>query len=129
MPKKKKTLDMDLLKTMATDYRAVALKLKELEEEAKAIKDAITAECRACDVTDTLDLGSVLVVSQTRTTQKIDQSAVTPDWLYRFQCKGGRLTTKLNVEPDQFDRLENLLREVNFQETANQVYTLKLQAK
>lgn len=126
--KTNKKMDTDALIRLALRYRELALQVKDLEAEIKPIKDAIVSECRAQGITGTLDLDAILVVSQTRTTQKIDQNAVTPDWLYRFQNAGGKMTAKLDVSPEQFDKMTDLLSEVSFAETATQGYTLKLKA-
>lgn len=126
--KTNKKMDMQTLSDLAFRYRELALEVKGLEAEIKPIKDAIVSECRAQGITGTLDLDAILVVSQTRTTQKIDQNAVTPDWLYRFQNAGGKMTAKLDVSPEQFDKMTDLLSEVSFSETATQAYTLKLKA-
>lgn len=131
MVKKKENERMDAarLAAMAEDYRRLALQVKDLEAKIKPIKDAIVAECKAQGLTGTLDLDAILVVSQVRTTQKINQAALSPDWLYRFQTAGGHLTAKLDVEPQQFDGLADLLAEVGFAESASQSYVLKLKAQ
>ncbi len=110
---------------LAHQYRELALKAKDIEAQQKPIKEAIIAECKAQGVQGTLDLEALLVVSQTRSTQKLDVNFVTPDWLYRFQQKGGAFSIKLD---DTQYVPQDILDEVHFSTSESQGYTLKLKA-
>lgn len=114
------------LEHLADLYRIAMLTIRELEAEARPIKEAIVSACRARGLADTLELQALTVVPQTRTTQTLDQQAVTPDWLYRFQSQGGRLSVKLDADANPTPDMAALLREVHYCETATQSYQLKL---
>lgn len=122
---KKERLSAEELQRLASDYRDLALRIKELEAEQKPLKDAIVAECKALGIQEAFDLGAVLVVPTTRCTQSLDINFVTPDWLYRFQEKGGVFSMKLD---DVQYVPKEILDEVSFSRKESQVLTLKIQA-
>lgn len=115
----------DLHKT-ADRYAAILELIQLLEAEARPLREAIVEHCRDLDISGTLDLDSLLVVAQARRKQTLDQQAVTPDWLYRFQSQGGRLSVKLDADANPTADMAALLREVHYCETATQSYQLKL---
>lgn len=126
---KGKRLNLGLLSDTAVRYYDLAVRIKELEAEIKPLRDQLVEACAARGVEGSMQIGPVLISATTRTTQKIDQQAVTPDWLYRYRLAGGRVTAKLDVPDDERGRIADLLDEVGFSESKSKGYTVKLVAQ
>lgn len=120
-----KKLDMNKLSLAAADYVTLQAQIKKLEAEAKIIKDEIVSDYLSSGISDTLDLGELLVIPSQRTTQKLNQAAATPDWIYRFRQAGGTADVKLTLPEDDSPSLAALLDEVSFKATTSRVITLK----
>lgn len=124
-----KRLNLGILADTADKYYDIAVRIKELEAELKPLRDALVGAASAQGVESSMQIGPVLISATTRTTQKLNQAAVTPDWLYRYRLAGGELTAKLDVPADERERIADLLDEVGYSESKNKGYTLKLVAQ
>lgn len=122
-------LNLGILSETADQYYDIAVRIKELEAELKPLRDALVEAAATRGVEGSMQIGAVLISATTRTTQKIDQAAVTPDWLYRYRLAGGKVTAKLDVPADERWRISDLLEEVGFSEEKTKGYTLKLVAQ
>ncbi|MGN0029948.1 MAG: hypothetical protein ACI35Q_09515 [Marinilabiliaceae bacterium] len=124
-----KRLNLGILSDTADKYYDIAVRIKELEAEIKPLRDALVEACSSRGVEGSMQIGPVLISATTRTTQKLNQDAVTPDWLYRYRLAGGVLSAKLDVPADERGRIADLLDEVGYSESKTKGYTLKLVAQ
>lgn len=122
-------LNLGILSETADKYYEIAVRIKELEAELKPLRDSLVEAASARGVEGSMQIGPVIISATTRTTQKIDQAAVTPDWLYRYRLAGGKETVKLDVPEDERWRISDLLDEVGYSEEKAKGYTLKLVAQ
>lgn len=129
MTNKPVKLDLGILSETADKYYETAVSIKELEAELKPLRDALVEAASARGVDGSMQIGPVLISATTRTTQKVDQGGVTPDWLYRFRQAGGRVTVKIELPEEDSERLAGLLDEVGYSESKTKGYTLKLVAQ
>ena len=109
----KQRLSVEDLQRLAGEYYDIAMQIKALEKDAKIYKDALVAEGEARGLTEPLDLGQVVLEPRVRTKVNVNDAAITPDWLYRFQSQGGRVAVKLDEKTlDKVD--EKTLAEVDY---------------
>lgn len=117
------------LKEAADEYRGLALQARELEARMKPLRDKVAAHCRALGLTESLDLGAVMVVPTVRATETVRLADVSPDWLWRFGQAGGRLKAlKLDTGPDDEPAagMRGLLDEVGWAVKTERGYALRI---
>lgn len=117
------------LRELASEYKELALRIKALEDLQKPLKSQILDAINKQNLEGNVDLGAVLVVRSSRVTQDLNSAAITPDWLYRFQECGGRISAKLDTKDAAYGNLDALLDEVNYSERVTPTFTFKLQAE
>lgn len=117
------------LRELAAEYKELALRSKALDDLMKPLKNQIIDAINGQHLEGNVDLGAILVVRSTRVTQKMDDRAITPDWLYRYQEAGGRFSAKLDTAYADIAELGSLLDEIDYEEKETPTYTFKLQAE
>lgn len=119
------------LRETAARYAALAAEMKRLEALAAPLKNELTRYAQSVGVL-ALDLGAVMIERRTRTTAKVDQSRVTPDWLYRMQRDGYAPALKVTVDAKALEpgdaRAEAYLGEVGYEERTTDTYAIRLNA-
>lgn len=117
------------LRELASEYKELALRSKALDDLMKPLKSQIIDAINDQHLEGNVDLGAILVVRSSRVTQKMDDRAITPDWLYRYQEAGGRFSAKLDTAHADIAELGSLLDEIDYEEKETPTYTFKLQAE
>lgn len=97
---------------VAERYRELTLAQKELEKFAAPLKKLLLEEAAKLAVIS-LNIGDVTIERRVSKKELIDQTAITPDWLYRAQQAG--LDECLNITVKAADKLpSDLWEEVHY---------------
>lgn len=131
MATKKEQRQEQSYEQMAADYKAIMLRIKDLEKKAAPHKKALTEYAKSIGVLS-LEIGGVTLEKRVTPKGTINPSQVTPDWLYRMQRDGFSEMLSLGIDykavqaglPDNI--LEDYLAEVGFTEKESTTYAIRL---
>lgn len=131
MATKKEQRQEQSYEQMAADYKAIILRIKDLEKKAAPHKKALTEYAKSIGVLS-LEIGGVTLEKRVTPKGTINPSQVTPDWLYRMQRDGFSDMLSLGIDykavqaglPD--NTLEDYLAEVGFTEKESTTYAIRL---
>ncbi|MDR0872533.1 MAG: hypothetical protein LBN27_03565 [Prevotellaceae bacterium] len=119
--KKKEAQD---LTQAAAKYKEIVLQIKDLEKTATPLKKSLLAEAAKLEL-DTLAIGAVTIEKRVSKKEIIDQTAITPDWLYRAQQAG--LDECLDIKVKNADSLpSDLWEEVHYSTYSTTTYAVRI---
>lgn len=111
-------INIERLRAVAEEYAENVKSLKAIEADTVTpFKTELLDAAKKLELSETLDLGAVKLVPRTTQKASLKQSAVTPDWLYRWQKAGGKVKTELVFDEsiDDMDALLPMLDEVGYE--------------
>lgn len=124
----KKDKQKEALLEVAGKYYELSVMMKQLEAEIAPLKRVLADYARETCL-PTVEVGNVVVDRKMRTTAKMDRSAVTPDWLWRWQQAGLNDALKLGIDPSRLPEdgsARDLLGEIGYEETQSRTYAVRL---